>query len=82
MENTFKTICSTPTPLDEFKDFDVINYSTISDTKATRLSELRNKVYPENYILEVFEKTEKQMHYKAHTFKSLEEALNYQSKVA
>lgn len=79
MKNTFKTLCNTPTPLDEFKGFDIINYSTISDTKATRLSELAQKIYPENFILEVIEKCKQQMKYKAYTFKTLSEALLYQS---
>lgn len=78
MNNTFKALSNTPTPLDEFGKFDIINYSTISDIKAIRLSELRQKTYPERFILEVIEKINQQIKYKAYTFKTLSEALVYQ----
>lgn len=81
MNKLFNTLSKEPTPLDEFKEFNIINYSTVSDVKATRLSQLTGKCYPEPFILEVKEKKGNTVHYKAHTFKTLQEAQSYQEAV-
>ncbi|MBR4026906.1 MAG: hypothetical protein IKJ01_05035 [Lachnospiraceae bacterium] len=80
MNNIFNEICKTQTPTESCKGFCTINYTVISNTKASRLCKIDTDITPEPYVVEVVSKIEEnKMQYKAYTFSDKQKAIEFQN---
>lgn len=81
MKNYFETMYSVPTPVEQCKGFNVLNYKDISEAKSSRLSKIDESITKEPYVVEVITKRENGIHYKSFTFSELSAAIDCQTKL-
>ena len=81
MKNHFETMYSEPTPVEQCKGFNVLNYKDISEVKSSRLSKIDESITKEPYVVEVITKRENGIHYKSFTFSELSAAIDCQNKL-